>query len=124
MSRKSNSPASYQDVKYIMDLAVEKPNLKYILSTHGKAIHFKQRCNKYRNLMREMAQEMVDNIPGYRAETSYDILVISQIDDEGNPSRTGKTLIFRHHEPEGTLIDPDTGEEIKLDISIPPILTE
>jgi hypothetical protein len=111
-SYKKNSPAAYGDVKTLMDLAVEKPGLQYICKTHGAAINFKQRCNHYRNLLREMAAEQTMLIPGYRAETAYDVLVIRQVDAEGNPSRKGAILIFDHQEPAGQIIDPETGLEI------------
>jgi hypothetical protein len=111
---KADSPAAYADVKFVMDMAVAKPGLRYVLSSSGKAVHFKQRCNKYRNLLRDIASEQVINIPGFRAETAYDILVILQINEEGKSSRTGNTLLFNHQVAEGVLIDPDTGEQIKL----------
>lgn len=112
--RKNSSPAAYADVRTVMDLAVRKPGLRYILSSPGRAVHFKQRCNAYRNLLRNQAQEVGALIPGYRAETLYDILVIRQINAEGNPDRLGTILVFDHHSPEGTLIDPDSGEEIDI----------
>ena len=67
-SRKDNSPAAYGDVKFVLELAVKKPGLQYVMKTSGAAVNFKQRCNKYRNLIREMAAETVQNIPGHRAE--------------------------------------------------------
>lgn len=113
MSRtKKNSPSAYNDVKFVMDMAVEKPGLRYVLESPGRATHFKQRCNRYRNLLREQAQEQGSLIPGYRAETVYDILVIRQINAEGKPDRSGAVLIFDHHVTEGRLYDPVTGEEI------------
>jgi len=116
-SRKEQSPAAYQDVKYVLDLALKKPGLRYELSTPGRAINFKQRCYMYRNLLREMAQEAIA-LPGQRAEVSYDLLIIKQVNDEGKPDKqAGRILIFEHHIPEGRLIDPETGEEI--DVNIP-----
>lgn len=116
MSHKSDSPAAYPDVKYVMDLALKKPGLRYELNTPGKAIHFKQRCNKYRNLLRAQAQEALNLIPGQRAETAYDCLVIRQQDENGQPSRQGRSLIFDHVIPEGKLFDPESGEEIQLEL--------
>ena len=113
MSRtKKNSPSAYADVKFVMDMALEKPGLRYVLSTSGRAVHFKQRCNRYRNLLREQAQEVGALVPGFRAETSYDILVIRQVNAAGEPDRSGAVLIFDHHKTEGQLFDPETGEEI------------
>jgi hypothetical protein len=111
-SKKAFSPAAYSDVKYVMDTALTIPGLQYVCETSGKATHFKQRCNTYRNLLREMAQEMVLNVPGHRAETAYDILVISQVNANFLPDRHGAVLLFKHQEPLGKLINPQTGEEI------------
>lgn len=112
MSQKRTSPSAYTDVKYVMDIALEKPGLRYECDTSGKAINFKQRCNRYRNLLRDMAQETIMHVPGQRGETAYDILVIRQVNSEGNSDRRGTILVFEHHAPEGRIIDPETGEEI------------
>lgn len=112
MSTKRTSPSAYSDVKYVMDLALTKPGLRYECDSAGKAINFKQRCNRYRNLLRDMAQESVMHIPGQRAETAYDTLVIRQVNPEAEPDRRGTILVFEHHKPEGRIIDPDTGEEL------------
>ena len=111
---KKSSPAAYADVRLVMDMAVRKPGLRYVLSSHGKAIHFKQRCNVYRNLLRSQAQEVGALIPGYRAETLYDTIIIRQINAAGQPDRKGAILLFEHHSAEGTLIDPETVKEIDL----------
>lgn len=115
MSKKANSPAAYSDVKYVMDMALKRPGLLYECSTPGKATHFKQRCNKYRNLLREIAQEQIASIPGQRAETAYDILVIGQLNSDRESDRRGTILEFRHQEPLGKLIDPETGDEIQVE---------
>ncbi len=112
MTRVERSPAAYEDVKLILDLALKKPGLRYECQTHGSAINFKQRCNKYRNLLREMAQEQVLNVPGYRAEVEYDRIIIRQFNDEDEPDRKGRTLVFDAREPLGKIIDPETGETI------------
>lgn len=122
MSIKKNSPAAYPDVKYIMELALERPGLKYVLQTAGKATHFKQRCYAYRNLIRSQLQEQVVNIPGYRAETAFDALVIRQVNEKGESKKPdSRILIFDHISPEGQLIDPETGKEIEIKLNIPVI---
>jgi hypothetical protein len=117
-SRKQDSPAAYGDVKTILDIAVTKPGLQYVCETSGAATHFKQRCNRYRNLLRQMQTELMFGTPGVRAETAYDILVISQVNAELLPDRKGAILIFRHEQPRGKLIDPESGEEIHLPTSL------
>jgi len=116
LSLKSTSPSAYSDVKFVMDMALEKDGLKYVCETPGKAINFKQRCNRYRNLLREMTQETLMHVPGQRAETLYDVLVIRQVNADGESDRRGAVIVFEHHRPEGRLIDPETGEEIKPEI--------
>lgn len=123
MSFKKRSPAAYNDVKTVMDLAVNKPGLEYHLSSVGRAVNFKQRCNLYRNLLRSQAEELAVGIPGYRAQTAYDILIIRQVNAEKKPDRHGCILIFEHHEPEGKIIDPETGEEIHVE-GVTGIITE
>ena len=114
MSHIKDSPAAFDDVKAVMDIALEKPGLRYVLPTYGAAVNFKQRCYRYRNLLRQMSGEQVSAIPGHRAETSYDSLVIRQYDDEGKPSKKGRHLSFDLAKIEGVLIDPETGEEINI----------
>jgi len=113
-SRKDSSPASFNDVKFVMDLALQKPGLQYVLKTYGAAVNFKQRCNKYRNLVRDMVAESLAGSPGFRAETAYDPLVIHQCGADLKPDRKGCILVFHHQEVEGTLIDPETGKEIEI----------
>ena len=112
--RKDQSPAAFGDVKFVMDMAIEKPGLQYVMKTPGAAVNFKQRCNKYRNLMREIAAETLFGVPGARAETAYDTLVIKQVGADGLPSREGCIVLFEHQKVEGTLIDPETGKEIPI----------
>lgn len=113
-TRKKDSPAAYEDVKFVLDMAVKKPDLLYVCETVGQAIHFKQRCNTYRKLLREQQAEISGLIPGHRPESLYDILVISQVNGEGEPDRQGAVLKFRHEKLHGRLIDPDTGKEIDI----------
>lgn len=113
---KANSPAAYNDVKYVMDLALKRPGLRYEFKAHGTAVNFKQRANRYRNLLREQQQELYHQVPGQRASTIYDALVIRQVNEEGEPDRKGCVLVFDHHSVEGKLVDPETGEEIQFDL--------
>lgn len=109
---KADSPAAYEDVKHVLNLAVDKPGLRYELETPGKAMHFKQRCNRFRKMLRDMEQEMLAGVPGVRAQTLYDRLVIRQTNAEGKPDRRGTILVFDHESITGRLFDPETGEEI------------
>jgi len=111
-TRADQSPAAYDDVKIVMDIAINKSGLQYVCKSYGAAINFKQRCNKYRNLLRDINEEQIRHIPGARAEVAYDILSIRQVNAAGEPDRKGAIVVFDHREPIGKLIDPETGEEI------------
>lgn len=113
-SRKDSSPASYSDVRFVMDMAVKKPGLQYVLKTPGAATNFKQRCNKFRNLMRDMAAEALAGMPGFRAETAYDPIVIRQVNEQRIPDRQGHILVFEYQALSGELIDPETGEAVEV----------
>ena len=115
-SSKKHSPAAYQDVKYVMDLAVQKPGLIYRLKSYGAAVNFKQRCNQYRNLLREMAGEQVIHVPGFRPSTAYDTIIIRQFNENGEADPKGCILRFDHQKTDGIIIDPDSGKEIPFDV--------
>ena len=61
-----------------------------------------------------MAAETLQNLPGIRAETAYDTIVIRQVDASLEPSRSGCILVFAQQELQGTLLDPDSGAEIEI----------
>jgi hypothetical protein len=106
-SLKANSPAAYGDVKFVLDMAIKQPGLLYECTDSGRAIYFRQRCNRYRNLLRTMQAELMTLTPGVRAQTAYDVLVIRQIGAEGKASSSGNTLRFDHEALTGILRNPD-----------------
>lgn len=113
-SKKANSPAAYNDVRFIMDLAVRQPGLTFECATNGRAIYFLQRCNKFRNMVREIQAELLANTPGVRAQTAYDALVIRLISAAtGEPDRKGTMVLFEHERADGVLRDAD-GNIIEL----------
>ncbi len=114
-ANKKDSPASYHDCAQIMDLALKKPGLRLEFNSPGKAINFKQRCNRYRNMLRQQSQELYDNVPGQRASCVYDILVIRMRDAKNEPTRSGKILIFDHESVDCKIIDPETNKEITFE---------
>lgn len=115
MTRRIDTPTAFEDVKYVLDLALKRPGLIYRLESGGKATYFKQRCNQYRVMLRKIASETAAHAPGFRPEISYDKLTIRQLDAEGNPSRDGSSLQFVMPEPVGELVDPETGAAISLE---------
>ena len=106
-SIKGDSPAAFNDCKYLMDLAVKKSGLTYECESVGQAIKMKQRCNTYRNLLRTIQQEQLDFMPGQWAVTIYDILVIRLIDDEGKSVVKGLTVRFDHTVLKGVIRDAE-----------------
>ena len=116
MTSRRDTPTAYADVIYVLNLALAKPGLIYQLADTGKAVHFKQRCNAYRKMLREQATELAGLTPGFRPEVSYDLLVISQTDLDGKPDRRGVRIVFRHETPLGLILDPETGKEITFDL--------
>ena len=123
MSAKSKSLAAYGDCKTVLDMALQVDGLQYVLSSVGRAVNFKLRCNRYRVLLREVEQEMLAATPGARAEIAYDILLIRQVDAEGESSRQGTIIKFDHHKTEGILRDAD-GNEIPLPVAGIPIVEQ
>lgn len=114
MPKMSPSPAAYSDVRTVMDLALQKPGLIYRLPTAGQAINFRQRCHRYAAILRDQQTEQAANVPGFRAETVYDTLLIRQLDESGKSSNRGRSLQFTIRIAEGELIDPETGQVMSI----------
>lgn len=112
MSKLSSSLASYSDVKAALDAAAERGSIIVELPTIGKAINFKQRANMYRNKVRAQLQEDNAGLPGYHAETIYDTFEI-KFAPPFEQKNTSRRVLIQPREL-GKLIDPETGEEIKL----------
>lgn len=54
MATLTNNPLSYEDVRTVMDRALEAPHgVRVTVATPGKAVHYKQRAHKFRLLDRE-----------------------------------------------------------------------
>lgn len=114
MSLKSESPSAYGDVKTVLEHAMQHPGLLYRLKSYGAAVNFRQRCYKYMKLLREIESEQAFGVPGFRPEILFDCLIIRQIDETGEVNSKGRVLRFEQHEMTGVMIDPNTGEEIKI----------
>lgn len=110
MSSVNSSLAAYADIRKAFNLAVERGSLVVELPSIGKAINFKQRANRFRNMERDRLAKLNADIPGYSAETAYDsfeIVFWPPLNEKGQ----SKAIFFRPREM-GRLIDPETGEEI------------
>lgn len=120
-TKKSAGPVAYTAHKKVMDMALERPGLLFEMESVNAAINFRQNCYKYRTMLRNAEKERLMGLPGGLPEIAYDILVIRM--KTKNPetgklesSKMGNILCFDHERPMGKLIDPETGEEIKLDL--------
>lgn len=111
---KKDSASAYEDVRHVMDMALNLPGLRYECKSTAKAVNFKQRCNRYRQMLRNSNYDAISAIPGQLPSTAYDHLVVRQINEAGESDRKGTILVFDHHEIEGRLVHPETGEEIKF----------
>lgn len=106
----TSSPSAYLDVRRILEIAKDRPELIYKLPTRGKAINFRQRCYRYRRVLAEQQAAIVEGIPGASVTTPYDSIVVEYIHPQ--------TLRFYHREFEGELFDSD-GTPISPDLTAP-----
>lgn len=117
--KKSSSPAAFTDVERVMKLAIQRyeaglSSLVYELPNSGQCINFIMRCNRWRNMQREMVAEQMAGIPGQRGQTVYDVLVIRKCDANGESNaKSGRFAYFDAAILKGKLQDPD-GNEVLL----------
>lgn len=110
MSKLNTSSAAYADVKRAFEIAIARGSVLVEFDTTGKAVNFKLRANRFRNLERERLAELSADVPGYRAETSYDIFEIV-FAPPLNEKRTSNRVLFRQRDA-GRFLDPETGAEV------------
>ena len=71
----SSSLLMYSDVQAVMDRALEADiGIAVTFDKTGDAVHFRQRCYKFRALVRELAQERDINDP--QRNSPYDALTV------------------------------------------------
>lgn len=75
----STNPLSYEDIRSALDRALASDNgIKITLPNPGLAIHFRQRCNKFRALDRAASKKTYPDPEDPKHGTSaYDVLTIS-----------------------------------------------
>jgi hypothetical protein len=111
----NRSAGAYADVITVLNLAVEKPGLRYRLKSYGQAINFKQRCYRYMKILRDQQEEISGFVPGFVPETIYDKLIIRQVNETGDNDPKGRLISFETRDISGDLIDPETGEAISVE---------
>lgn len=103
MSKTPNRLGIYHDVQEILDAALAAGGGTYTCSTHGQAVHWRQRAYRFRKLFAE--------IHGARSASSYDRLTLPRIE----PDSCEVHIHYRQHV--GTFTPAESG------ITVPDILT-
>lgn len=77
-SKKRSRPnrlGMYEDIREVLDGAIEAGGGTYELETHGKAVHWRHRAYTFRKLFAEIH---------YPTPSKYDVLSFKKIPDESN----------------------------------------
>ena len=73
----SSNIATYEDCRRVMDQALEaERGIRVTLSSKGQAVHFRQRCYKFRTLDRERSHNLYPQGDPRRNTSVYDVLKI------------------------------------------------
>lgn len=110
MTKLNSSLGAYTDVRKAFNIAVERGSLVIEFDSIGKAINFKQRANRFRNLERDRLAAQNADIPGFSPETAFDTFEIVFYPPL-NDKKQSKAVHFRPRGL-GRIIDPETGKEI------------
>ena len=93
----------YDDVRAVLDTALEQGGGTYELPTYRKAVRWRMRAYYFRTLMQKLeAENAMTSVT--RVRTKYDCIVLS-IEDN--------LVTIRLNKPEGTLRSPD-GDEVDV----------
>jgi len=109
----NKSPAAYQDCEQVMNKALDNPGMIVTFPTVGAAINFRQRCYRYRNIVRALNEEVTALVPGRAAVTAYDVLVIRHHNLEPG-KRTSRWLRFDRYEIGDFKVTDKDGNEIDV----------
>lgn len=118
--RLSDSPGYYRDCEAIFDLVLERREpLIYSLTSSASAIQFRQKCNQFRQMLRQRQADLFSHIPGRLPETPYDAIRITffEPDERRGRNLVGPKLRFATYALEGVLTDSD-GNIIDLNLAI------
>lgn len=74
----SPSLLSFEDCQVVMDRALESEiGIAITLETPGAAVHFRQRCYKFRNLSHSIARKAFDDGDPRSQASPYDALIVT-----------------------------------------------
>ena len=100
MTRYSKSLGAFNDVKQIFDAALQHGIVEYELPSYSKAIAWRTRAYKFRNMLLANSEAALTNTRGIAPSTPYDTIFISV------PPQS-PTVIIRRERPAGKLTLPD-----------------
>lgn len=103
MRRPPTSPAQFSDVSQILDTALAAGGGRYVLSTPGKAVRWRQRAYSLRKLLHKIDAERKQAVPGAIATSPYDLMFLRIIPDDLC------AVQIEIRKPEGTLTAFDGG---------------
>lgn len=119
----SKSPAAFDDCRRVLDQALQSPGMVAEFETTGAAVNFRQRCYRYRNILRDLDFERKGGVPGLEIVSAYDDVVIRFIDiptkPDGKSARVSNKLRFDLNSKNAVrLLDAD-GTEIEVETPTP-----
>lgn len=107
MTRYAKSLGAFADVKQVFDAALAHGNVNYEMGSYAKAIAWRTRAYKYRNMLLENSAKALEATPGIAPSTPYDTIFISVL--------KGETKVVVHRQrPTGKLTTAD-GRPIELE---------
>lgn len=99
MTRYTKSLGAFADVKTVFDAALAHDIVEYELPTYAKAIAWRTRAYKYRNLLLENNAAALGDTRGIAPSTPYDTIFISVMKGENK-------VTIRAQRPQGKLTLP------------------
>lgn len=101
----TRSLAQYEDVKVVLDQALNHRGGRYRLSTYNEAVHWRQRAYKFRQLLRDRRLE-ASITPGFDPGTPYEKLSL-YIPKKGEPD--DHIVVITFLEPKGVFEPNEPG---------------
>lgn len=106
MTRYSKSLGAFADVKAVFDAAIAHGVVEYTLPSYSKAIAWRTRAYKFRNMLLANSEAALGDVKGLAPSTPYDTIFISV------PPQS-ETVTIRRERPAGKLSLPN-GQPLTL----------
>lgn len=104
---RSNRLGMYDDLRPVLDAALEHGGGMYECATHGDAIHWRQRAYRFRKLYAE--------VHGLKNSSKYDVLMMPRIPDDSS------TVIIQIRKPVGVFVPNESRTDF---VSTDPLFEE